>query len=61
VNVLSHEKKQQVLTLGRLGWTLRQIEEATHVRRETASGYLTQGGGSSGAGTAIAATAKTGQ
>lgn len=40
VNVLSQEKKQQVLTLGRLGWSLREIEEAVHVRRETASGYL---------------------
>src|SRR5712691_8019817 len=26
--------------LGRLGWSLRRIEEATGVRRETASGYL---------------------
>lgn len=41
---MSHEKKQQVLTLGRLGWTLRQIEEATHVRRETASAYLKAAG-----------------
>ena len=44
MNVLSHDKKQQVLTLGRLGWTLRQIEEATHVRRETASSYLKAAG-----------------
>ena len=36
-NVLSDEKRQQVLALGRLGWTLRRIEEATGVRRETAS------------------------
>jgi len=41
---LSHDKKQQVLTLGRLGWTLREIQEATHVRRETASGYLKAAG-----------------
>ena len=40
VNVLSEEKKQQVLTLGRLGWSLRRIEQATGVRRETASRYL---------------------
>jgi transposase len=39
-NVLSKEKREQVLALGRLGWTLRHIEEATGVRRETASGYL---------------------
>jgi hypothetical protein len=25
-NVLTEEKKQQVLTLGRLGWSLRRIE-----------------------------------
>jgi transposase len=31
---------QEVLALGRLGWTLRRIEQATGVRRETASGYL---------------------
>jgi len=40
VNVLSDEKRQQVLALGRLGWPLRRIEAATGVRRETASGYL---------------------
>jgi transposase len=39
-NVLSDEKKQQVLALGRLGWSLRRIEAATGVRRETASAYL---------------------
>jgi transposase len=39
-NVLSDEKKQQVIALGRLGWPLRRIEEAIGVRRETASGYL---------------------
>ena len=39
-NVLSEEKKQQVLALGRLGWSLRKIEEATGVRRETAGAYL---------------------
>jgi hypothetical protein len=40
VNVLSNDKKQQVLARGRLGWTLRDIEEAVDVRRETASRYL---------------------
>ena len=39
-NVLSEEKKQQVIALGRLGWTLRRIEQATGVRRETAGAYL---------------------
>src|SRR5712692_8751180 len=43
-NVLDNEKQQQVLTLGRLGWTLRRIEAATGVRRETASGYLRAAG-----------------
>lgn len=43
-NVLSEEKKQQVLALGRLGWPLRRIEEATGVRRETASAYLRAAG-----------------
>jgi DNA replication protein DnaC/transposase len=43
-NVLSDDKKQQVLALGRLGWTLRRIEEATRVRRETASSYLKAAG-----------------
>lgn len=43
-NVLSKEKREQVLALGRLGWTLRRIEEATGVRRETASGYLKEAG-----------------
>jgi hypothetical protein len=31
-NVLSEEKKQQVIALGRLGWSLRRIEQATGVR-----------------------------
>src|ERR1700757_629755 len=39
-NVLSQEKKQQVIALGKLGWTLRRIEEVTGVRRETAGAYL---------------------
>jgi transposase len=44
VNVLSNAKKDQVVALGRLGWTLRRIEEATSVRRETASAYLRAAG-----------------
>jgi transposase len=43
-NVLSVEKREQVIALGRLGWSLRRIEEATGVRRETASGYLQAAG-----------------
>src|ERR1700758_3520161 len=38
-NVLSEEKRQQVLALGRLGWPLRRIEQETGVRRETAGAY----------------------
>jgi hypothetical protein len=43
-NVLSEEKRQQVLGLGRLGWPLRRIEKATGIRRETASRYLKAAG-----------------
>ena len=43
-NVLSTDKKQQVISLGKLGWSLRRIEEATGVRRETASVYLKAAG-----------------
>ena len=43
-NVLSEEKKQQVIALGRLGWTLRRIQRATGVRRETAGAYLKAAG-----------------
>ena len=43
-NVLDEETRQQILALGRLGWSLRRIERATGVRRETASGYLKAAG-----------------
>jgi hypothetical protein len=43
-NVLSEAKKQQVIALGKLGWPLRRIEQATGVRRETASAYLKSAG-----------------
>jgi hypothetical protein len=43
-NVLSKEKREQVIALGRLGWSLRRIEETTGVRRETASDYLRTAG-----------------
>jgi transposase len=43
-NVLADDKQQQVLALGRLGWSLRRIEDATGVRRETSSAYLKAAG-----------------
>ena len=43
-NVLEKSKREQVIALGRLGWSLRRIEEATGVRRETAGGYLRSAG-----------------
>jgi transposase len=39
-NVLDDNKQQQIRALGRLGWTLSRIQEATGIRRETISGYL---------------------
>ena len=41
---MGDNKQQQVLALGQLGWTLRRIEQATGVRRETASAYLKAAG-----------------
>jgi len=46
-NILHESIQQQVIGLGRLGWSLRRIEAATGVRRETISGYL------KGAGVAV--------
>jgi transposase len=43
-NVLSETRRQQVIALGRLGWSLRRIEQETGVRRETAGGYLKAAG-----------------
>ena len=43
-NVLDKTKQEQVIALGRLGWSLRQIELATGIRRETAGGYLRSAG-----------------
>jgi len=43
-NVLSEQKKKQVIALGQLGWTLRRIQEETGVRRETAAAYLKAAG-----------------
>lgn len=39
-NVLNEEQKQQVIALGRLGWSLRRIQRETGIRRETVSAYL---------------------
>ena len=41
---MSEEKRQQVIALGRLGWSLRRIENETGIRRETASRYLKEAG-----------------
>jgi transposase len=43
-NVLDHEKQQQILGLGRVGWTLRRIAAATGVDRATVGGYLRAAG-----------------
>lgn len=43
-NVLNEEKKQQVIALGRLGWSLRKIQKTTGIRRETAADYLRAAG-----------------
>jgi hypothetical protein len=43
-NALSKAKPDQVIALGRLGWPLRRIEQATGVRRETAGDYLRSAG-----------------
>jgi len=41
---LNEEKKQQVIALGRLGWSLRRIQRTIGVRRETAATYLRAAG-----------------
>ena len=43
-NVLDEDRQQQIRALGRLGWTLSHIQEATGIRRETISGYLKAAG-----------------
>jgi hypothetical protein len=43
-NVLSEAEKQNVIATGRLGWSLRRIEQEIGVRRETASAYLKAAG-----------------
>jgi transposase len=43
-NVLDQHRQEQIVALGRLGWSLRRIEETTGVRRETVSDYLKAAG-----------------
>ena len=43
-NVLDDEKQIQIRALGRLGWPLSRIQDATGIRRETISGYLKAAG-----------------
>jgi len=43
-NVLNEEQKQQIIALGRLGWSLRRIQRETGIRRETISAYLKEAG-----------------
>jgi len=49
-NVLSEERRQQVVALGRLGWSLRRIQDETAVRREPACASLKPGSGYSSRG-----------
>jgi transposase len=37
---LGRREREQILALGRLGWSLRRIEREPNVRRETAGAYL---------------------
>ena len=43
-NVLYDDKQEHIVALGRLVWTLRRIEQALAVGRETVSGYLRAAG-----------------
>jgi transposase len=43
-NVLNEQTKQQLIALGRLGWSLRRIQKTTGVRRETVAAYLREAG-----------------
>src|SRR5215467_6348433 len=43
-NVLESHKQQEVLALGRLGWTLTRIGRATGVHRVTVGEYLRAAG-----------------
>ena len=41
---MNEQTKQQVIALGRLGWSLRRIQKSTGVRRETVAAYLREAG-----------------
>jgi hypothetical protein len=43
-NVLKTDMQEQVRALGRLGWSLRRIEQATGVHRDTVRKYLAAAG-----------------
>jgi transposase len=43
-NVLDKQKQYEIVALGRVGWSLRRIEAATGVRRETVGEYLRAAG-----------------
>lgn len=43
-NVLSEEQKQQIIALGRLGWSMRRIERETGIYRDTVARYLREAG-----------------
>ncbi len=43
-NVLKQEKQHEICALGRLGWSLRRIQDATGVHRETVALYLKAAG-----------------
>ena len=43
-NVLDYEQQQQILALGRLGWTVSRTATATGVRRETVTPYVRAAG-----------------
>ncbi len=43
-NVLSEEQKQQIIALGRLGWSMRRIERESGIHRDTAARYLREAG-----------------
>ena len=43
-NDLSEKKKQQIVGLGRLGWSLRRIERETGLHRKAAARYLSEAG-----------------
>jgi transposase len=44
MNVLRDDKKQQILALGKLGWTMRRIEAAVGANKRTVSRYLKAAG-----------------